>query len=257
MGDFENKVYIITGGASGFGLAMAKILVERGARVGLLGRRQAALDEAVSLLGKDRAFAVSADVANLEEVRTAFARIKDHFGQLNGVVNNAGTAAPSRVESQAPAAVIAQINTNLLGTILCCQAAIPLLVGEDNPRIVNVSSACAVHMDEMAHLSVYAATKAAVERFSRDLRLEVAAQGIGVSCLRPGSAPTNFAGHWDLAKFQEAMGVWFEQGTYTSVGMEAEHVGKAIADTLAYPQGVAIDLLEIRPNAPMAKRDFA
>ena len=89
--------------------------------------------------------------------------------------------------------VLLQVNTNYLGVVFCCQAAIPLLRGSDNPRIVNISSASALHFDEMSHLSIYASTKAAVERFSRDLALELQPDGIGVTCIRPGGAITQIA----------------------------------------------------------------
>jgi NAD(P)-dependent dehydrogenase (short-subunit alcohol dehydrogenase family) len=86
---------------------------------------------------------------------------------------------PNKVENLREDEVMSQVQTNFLGTVFCSQAAIPLLRGADNPRIINISSASAWHYDEMCHLSIYAATKAAVERFTRDLRLELQVDRMG------------------------------------------------------------------------------
>ena len=165
------------------------------------------------------------------------------------MVNNAGLARPGSVENLREDELLLQVNTNFVGTVICCQAAIPLLRGSANPRIVNISSASAWHYDEMMHLSVYAATKAAVERFTRDLRLECQADGIGVSCVRPGGAWTHFADGWDAERLAAGMEMWKRRwGTLSDTGMAVEHVADAVCSALSYPPGAAIDLLEIRPN---------
>ena len=248
-----DRVYIITGGSKGFGLAIAKSLVALGARVGLLSRNRAGLDNAVAELGSDHAFAVAGNVAHRQDISTAFAQIKQHFGRLDGLINNAGLARPSTVENLVEDEVLQQVNTNFLGTVFCCQAAIPLLRGGDNPRIINISSASAVHYDEMSHLSVYASTKAAVERFSRDLRSELQVDGIGVTCIRPGAAWTSFADGWEPEAFKAGIEAWQDTGTYMNTGMEVKQVGDAVAYAVSQPAGVAVDMLEIRPNIPTPK----
>jgi len=245
----ENRVYIVTGGSRGFGRAIAERLVADGARVGLVGRDRGALDQAVESIGADRACGVPADVGSRAAITAAFERIKAHFGRLDGVVNNAGMAAPNRIESLVEAQVLQQVNTNFLGTVFGSQAAIPLLRGGDNPRIVNISSASAWHYDEMSHLSIYAATKAAVERFTRDLRLELQVDGIGVTCIRPGGAWTEFSAGWDAQALQHAIAAWKDAGTHFDTGMDVGHVGESVRFALAQPPGVAVDLLEIRPTA--------
>jgi NAD(P)-dependent dehydrogenase (short-subunit alcohol dehydrogenase family) len=252
--ELRNRVYIVTGGSRGFGLAIARALVERGARVGLLSRNQSGIDEAVGQIGSDHAFGVATDVAHREDISDAFLAIKQHFGRLDGLVNNAGMATPNAVENLVEEEVIAQVQTNFLGTVFCCQAVIPLLRGGDNPRIVNISSASAWHYDEMSHLSIYAATKAAVERFTRDLRLELQPDGIGVTCIRPGNAWTNFADGWDPQAVTAGFEAWARMGTHMDTGMEVQQVGDAVAFSMRQPAGVAVDLLEIRPNTPTLKQ---
>ena len=247
------RVYIVTGGSKGFGLAIAKSLVALGARVGLVSRNQAGLDSAVAEIGSDHAFAVASDVAHREDISNAFKQIKQHYGRLDGLINNAGLARPSTVENLSEDEVLMQVQTNFLGTVFCCQAVIPLLRGGENSRIINISSASAVHYDEMSHLSIYASTKAAVERFSRDLRTELQPDGIGVTCIRPGAAWTSFADGWEPEAFKAGIEAWQDTGTYMNTGMEVGQVGDAVAYAVSQPAGVAVDMLEIRPNIPTPK----
>jgi NAD(P)-dependent dehydrogenase (short-subunit alcohol dehydrogenase family) len=254
--ELNNKVYIVTGGSRGFGLAIAKNLVARGSRVGLVSRNQGSLDQAVAEIGSDHAFGVAGDITRVEDIGKAFHAIRQHFGVLDGLVNNAGMARPNAVEHLVESEVLIQVKTNFLGTVFCCQAAIPLLRGTDNPRIVNISSASAHHYDEMSHLSIYAASKAAVERFTRDLRVELQEDGVGVTCIRPGGAWTSFAEGWDADALQAGMDAWKHAGTYMDTGMEVEQVGDAVAYALGQPPGVAVDLLEIRPNVRTPKGTY-
>jgi NAD(P)-dependent dehydrogenase (short-subunit alcohol dehydrogenase family) len=254
--DLTGKVYIVTGGSKGFGLAIAKNLAENGANVGLVSRTQSSLDQAVAEIGADRAMGVAADVGIRADINAAFDTIKAHFGRLDGLINNAGMATPNAIEHLVEEEVMRQVQTNFLGTVFCSQAAIPLLRGGENPRIVNISSASAWHYDEISHLSIYASTKAAVERFTRDLRLELQGDGIGVTCIRPGGAWTNFADGWDAAAFEPALAAWKDAGNYMDTGMDVTHVGDAVKYALSQPPGVAIDLLEIRPNTLTSKSIF-
>ncbi|MCB1841585.1 MAG: SDR family oxidoreductase [Halioglobus sp.] len=255
--DLTGRVYLVTGASRGFGLAIARCLLEGGARVGLVSRDRDALDAAAAELDAgDDVFAVTADVGVRKAVAQAFTQTAAHFGRFDGVVNNAGMARPNRIEHLDEQEVLTQINTNFLGTVFCCQAAIPLLRGGDNPRIVNISSASAWHYDEIVHLSIYAATKAAVERFTRDLRLELQPDNIGVTCVRPGGAFTSFADEWAPERFSAAIEGWKEVGTYMDMGMEAAHVGEAVRYAIAQPAGVAVDLLEVRPNRLTPKSIF-
>ncbi|HCH20583.1 MAG: hypothetical protein CL692_04150 [Cellvibrionales bacterium] len=254
----SEKVYIVTGGSKGFGYAIADALLARGAKVGLLARGEQGLADATKKLSVQHAqeniFTHRCDVANSEEIRQAFANTKQHFGRLNGLINNAGLARPGSVETLREDEVILQINTNFLGTVLCSQAAIPLLRGEDNPRIINISSASAWHYNEMLHLSIYASVKAAVERFTRDLRLECQEDDIGVTCIRPGAAWTEFAEGWDSERLTAGVEAWAKRfGTVSDSGMDVSHVAESICYALSYPAGVAVDLLEVRPNSIATK----
>lgn len=246
--NLKDKVFAITGGSRGFGLAIAERLAQEGARVGILSRGEQGLCDAVSTLGESNSLGIAVDVADKGAIAAAFTTIKTHFGSLDGVINNAGLARPSPVEQLVESEVILQVNTNFLGTVFGSQAAIPLLRGADNPRIINISSASAWHYDEMSHLSIYAATKAAVERFTRDLRVELQTDNIGVTCIRPGGAWTSFADGWDSEALMAGIAAWNNTGPTMDTGMEVAQVADAVVYCLAQPTGVAVDLLEVRPN---------
>jgi hypothetical protein len=79
--------------------------------------------------------------------------------------------------------------------------------------------------------------------------------GIGVTILRPGAAPTAFAAGWDPARFAAALEAWQQVGTHMDVGMEVRHVGEAVAWCLSSPPGVSVDLLEVRPCIRVPKPD--
>ena len=107
--DLHGRAYIVTGGSRGFGLAIAKSLVEHGARVGLISRNQQGLDLAVAEIGTDHAFGVVGDVGSSADIRTSFESIKAHFGRLDGLVNNAGLATPNKVENLVEEEVVSQV----------------------------------------------------------------------------------------------------------------------------------------------------
>ena len=246
--ELKGAVVAVTGGSRGFGLAIATLLVEQGAQMGLIGRSADTLSAAVAALGEDNALGVSADVGDKRSITSALVSIRDHFGQLDALINNAGLARPNAIEKQLEDEVLLQVNTNFVGTVFACQAAIPLLENAADPRIVNISSASAWHYDEMSHLSIYAASKAAVERFTRDLREELQPKNIGVTCLRPGGAWTTFSDGWDSDALKAGLDAWHDSGPHMDTGMEVTQVAEAVVYCLQQPTGVAVDLLELRPN---------
>lgn len=243
----KDKVIAITGGGAGLGLSMAQALVKFGAKVALLGRRQEILDKAVAELGAGNAQGFVCDVTSKASVSCAFAALHTHFGKLDGLINNAGLARPDPIEFMSEEDILAQLNTNLLGLIFCCQAAIPLLRANGSGLIVNLSSATVRHENEMSHLSVYAATKAAVDRFSKELREEVRADHIGVTVFSPGAVFTEFGLGWDMKKTSAALHDWQKKGKHFDGYMDADNVGGSIAICFGYPKGVAVEFMEVKP----------
>ncbi len=252
----KDKVIAITGGGAGLGLATAQALVKLGAKVALLGRRQDVLDKAVAELGAAHACGFVCDVTRKPDVEKAFAALHAHFGKLDGLVNNAGIARPDPVEKMSEADIVAQINTNFLGAIFCCQAAIPLLRANGHGLILNLSSATVRHDNEISHLSVYAATKAAVDRFSKELREEVKADRICVTVFSPGAVFTEFGLGWDEKKMSAALHEWQKKGKTFDGYMKPDVIGSSIAMCFAYPKGVAVDFMEVKPSKVSEKPLF-
>lgn len=255
--DITERVYAITGASSGYGLAMAEAIVAAGARVGIIARGEDKLTAVAETLGQANCVAVAADVTNSADGARAIQAIHSHFGRLDGLVNNAGMARPGFAYNYSDDEIDQQLSLNIAAAMYCTRAAIPLLEGGDNPRIVNISSASAEHIDEMQGLSLYAATKAGLERLSRDTRRECQEWGIGVTILRPGAAMTEFAAGWDMPRLKEAVDAWNKRlGGWMDTGMEPGHVADALVYCLGVPAGVSIDLLEIRPNRLSEKFQF-
>lgn len=265
MNTLTNQVVVITGGSKGFGFATAKKLMLAGAKLALVARKESDLQKAKAALLELKSdadiFIVPCDITKSAEVNESFKKIYSHYGRIDHFVNNAGLAKISKSEDFSDEDLSVQINTNLLGNIFCCRAVIPYLKEStqqgSNARIINVSSATAFHSDEMAHMSVYAATKSALERFSRELRRELEDDEIGVSIVRPGAVmDTDFSSNLDFGLLKPALDAWQDTGPYCYQGMDSSHVAEAIEFCLRMPKGVSIDLLEIRPNKRMKKPQF-
>jgi short-subunit dehydrogenase len=243
----KGRVIAITGASQGVGLAAAKVLVSRGARVALIARNKEALDKACKELG-DQTRAFPADISDCDAVQRTFAAIHESFGQLDGVVNNAGLARPNKICDTDPQELLLQLNTNIAGVIYCCKAALPYLKKSSNGRILNISSASARSRLEISHLGVYSATKCAVDRLSDELRDELREEGIAVTVLSPGATMTDFAAGWDIQKLTAAFQAWTKKSKYFDGYMHVKYVGQAIADCFNYPKGVSVDFIEIRPS---------
>ena len=255
-GSLNGKTYIVTGASRGIGLAAARSIGRRGGRVALFGRDQKALDVAVSEIGNG-AIPVAVDIQNRESLLSAIESSIAAMGGLDGIVNNAGLSLASKIEALRHEDVATQFNTNVLAAIYACQAVIPHLRKRGGGGIVNVTSASVRHMDEFAYISIYSATKAALERFTFDLRDEVKADNIAVTALSPGGTETSFGSGWAPEVAAEAFGEWLRRAPLFDGTMPAEPVGEAIAACFELPPGTAFDFVEIRPNKVMSRQQYA
>lgn len=249
---FNERVYIVTGASRGIGFATARRLAEAGARVALLARDGDAAAAAAATIG-EMAIGIGVDVGDRDPMFAAFARTVDTFGRLDGVVNNAGATMVCRIENLTEAAVMLQVKANFLGVVYGSQAAIPYLRRNGGGRIVNVTSATARHPEEFPLLSIYAATKMAAERFTFELREEVKADNIGVTCFSPGTADTTFGAAASAEEAEAGFRKWLDMGPDSDGMMKADTVAQAIVNCLTLPDGAAFDFVELRPNRPTPK----
>jgi NAD(P)-dependent dehydrogenase (short-subunit alcohol dehydrogenase family) len=235
----------ITGGSRGIGFATARALVTTGARVALLARGEEELAAAARSLGES-ALPVVADVADPASVEAAFARIGDAFGRLDALVCNAAVAVPARLEDADPAELRRQVETNLLGPMLCTRAALPALRAVGG-QLVYVSSDAA--LTPFPYLSAYSATKGGLEVLADALGAELHLDGIRVALVRPGPTLTEFARDWDPAAAGPAFQAWTEQGFLRPDALlEPDAVAESVLHVLSRPAGSGVRVLDLRPT---------
>ncbi|RBL81827.1 3-hydroxyacyl-CoA dehydrogenase [Streptomyces cavourensis] len=181
---------LVTGGARGIGLASARALLARGARVTLLGRDGGALEAAVdSLASLGQVQAVSADIADEASVRQAFAQAEAELGPVLVLVNNAGQAVSQRFDRTDAALWQSMLAVNLTGTFHCIQAALPGMLAAKWGRVINVASTAG--LIGYAYVSAYCAAKHGVIGLTRSLALETAQKGVTVNAVCPGYTETD------------------------------------------------------------------
>jgi 3-oxoacyl-[acyl-carrier protein] reductase len=196
MGRLEGRVALITGASRGFGRAIALAFGQEGADVVVNYHASAAaaaeVTAALEKLGR-RAVAVRADVGDERDVRGLIDVTLSHFGRLDILVNNAGIMDRGLFADTAVSAYARMFSTNVTGTMLCARAALPAMIERRYGRIVNVSSQLARAGVGTGGFAAYAATKGAVEAFTRALAHEVGEHGVTVNAIAPGGIDTDMS----------------------------------------------------------------
>lgn len=181
---------VIAGGSKGMGLAAARCFAAEKARVALLARTPGPLDEAIGALraaGSPDAIGIPTDLTRAADVQAAFAQIAARWGALNVLVNAAGPVGVGvgAFETLDDDAWQRTFDAGVLGMVRCVRAALPLLRRALWARIVNVSAHSTKR--QSAGLPAYTAAKAAMTSVSKNLSLSLAADGILVNTVSPGS----------------------------------------------------------------------
>lgn len=188
---FQNKVALVTGAGTGMGADTALLLAERGAKVTLVGRREAPLQEVAARITQagGEALVVAADVSNPAEVQRVVALTIRRFGALHYGVNNAGISSESHDLPDLPDAVWNQtIAINLSSLFYGMRAMLPEIEKAGGGAIVNISS---VYADRgMPQRAAYSASKHAIRGLTRSTALDWAARGIRINELQPGVIKT-------------------------------------------------------------------
>ncbi len=184
----KDRRVLITGGASGIGLATARLLAAEGSRLALLDRDAVRLREAVAGFSPGIAHGVAVELTKEAAVDRAVAAAAEALGGLDGVVNSAG------VSLWRPFAELGFEDwrrlhaVNLDGPFLVCRAALPLLLKAGGGTIVNLASGAGLR--PLPNLSAYCTSKAALVMLTRSLTLEYAAHGVRVNAVAPGPVET-------------------------------------------------------------------
>ncbi len=186
----EGKVCVITGGAGGMGREAAVLFTAEGAKVCVADMNLEAAGETVGLCSGE-AFAVRANVAEEDDVKTMMAATEERFGGIDVLYNNAGIS-PDDDASVLDTAVeawdrVQAVNTR--GVFLCCKHGIPCLLERGGGSVINVASFVAILGAATSQIS-YTASKGAVLSLSRELAVQFARQGVRVNALCPGPVET-------------------------------------------------------------------
>ena len=195
----NGKAALVTGGSRGIGAAIAKRLAADGARVAITYAKDAnsasAVVKAIEEAG-GKALPIKADAADIKAIQAAVEETVEVFGQLDVLVNNAGTAIPKPFEETTLEEIDHMINLNVRGTLVATQAALKHM--KSGGRIIMIGS-CVGERTMTPGMVAYSATKGAVKMFTQGLSREVGSRAITVNNVQPGPIDTDLnpaAGDW-------------------------------------------------------------
>jgi NAD(P)-dependent dehydrogenase (short-subunit alcohol dehydrogenase family) len=190
----QGRAALVTGGSSGIGLAIARMLGKEGYGLTVSARRPEKLEEAVKSLTDDGidAHAVPANMADEEGIKQVVAAHRDRFGRLDVLVNNAGVGIGGPIAEHETKRLDMQFNVNLRGVYLTLRECIPLLkeAGGEHGKALVVNTASIAGKFGQPWLAAYSATKGGVVSLSQAAHGELAGDGIQVTALAPGFVAT-------------------------------------------------------------------
>lgn len=187
-----SKTIFITGASRGFGKLWAEALLKRGDKVAASARNIAALDDLVATYGNN-ILPVQLDVNDKNAVNKAVAQVKEHFGSIDILINNAGYGVFGTVEETTEEQARAQMETNFFGLLWVTQAVLPVMRAQKSGHIIQVSSF--LGLTTLPMLGLYNASKFAVEGLSETIASEVAHLGIKFTLIEPNGFATEWAGN--------------------------------------------------------------
>ena len=236
----NGKIVLVTGAGTGIGRAIALAFLRGGDSVVLAGRRQEPLDAVASESGSDRALAVSADVGNPASVDALFAKIKEKFGRLDVLVNNAGVSGLGmNFEDIAFEQWQNIVNINLTGSFLCAQGAFKLMRDQlpQGGRIINNGSISA-HAPR-PNSAPYTSTKHAITGLTKSLSLDGRKYNIACGQIDIGNALTELSARM-------AQGVPQANGEIAvEPMMDAKEVADAVVHMASLPLSTNVQFMTI------------
>ena len=245
------RVAVVTGASSGIGAAVARELAAVGARVVLAARRADRLGAvAAAIRGAGGvAEAVVTDVREEAQVEQLIDGAATRHGRLDVLVNNAAIGHVRTVADGRTDEWRATFETNVIGPLLACRAALRHMLPRGAGDIVSMTSASA--HEAWPYLAAYAGSKAAVQTLSRALRAEVAPLGIRVMTVEIHNVATEFGARFDPEVLPGALQRWKDLGLLNpdTPLLEPEDVARAVVFQLSQPSRTSIHELTIRSRA--------
>ena len=247
----EGRVGVVTGASSGIGAATARALAAAGMKVVLGARR---LDRLAGVCDEIRAAGGTADACATDlrdeaQVTALVDAAVDRHGRLDSLVNNAGTGVIRLIEEGRVDEWRTILETNVLGTLIACRAALRHMLPRGAGDILNMTSVSA--NEAWPYMAVYAGSKAAVHSMSQALRREVSERGVRVMTVAVHNIGTEFATSFDMDLLPEASKRWVELGLLNRNAqlLEPGDVARAIVFMLSQPDPMSIHDLEVRSRA--------
>lgn len=188
--DLEGRVALVTGASRGIGAATALRLAEAGARVALIARSRADLDDVAATLPESHALALPADVSSAADIDAALTRVRDHWGAVDILVNNAGEIATGDYVDVDSQAWTRMLDINLGGAFRLVQAVGPGMQAAGWGRIVMVTSVTA-QTGGVSGAAHYSASKGGLAALTKTLARDLAASGVTVNAVAPGQIDTS------------------------------------------------------------------
>ena len=237
----EGKVVLITGGSTGIGAEVARLLAARGARVAVAARRADKLDAVVRDITAQggTAKAYTLDVTAKHQVEATVAAVVTDFGRLDVLVNNAGLMPIRPMAEVNTDEWDAMIDVNLKGTLYGIAAALPRFLAQQSGHIINLSSVAGVKVFAPGG-TVYSGTKFAVSAISEGLRQEVGDK-VRVTSIAPGAVDSDLK-HSTSGTAKDNVLAFYEQA------IPAAAVARAIAYAIEQPADVDINEIVLRPT---------
>ncbi|HEV8334920.1 MAG TPA: SDR family oxidoreductase [Candidatus Polarisedimenticolia bacterium] len=233
LATFREQVAIVTGAGRGIGRSVSLALGRAGARVVLAARSG---DQLEAVAGEIReaggeAMPVPTDVSREEEVLPLFAAVKERFGRLDVLVNNAGAGAFGPLEEFTAADFDRVLSTNLRGTFLCAREALKIMKPRRSGTIINISSV--VGFKGYPRQAAYTASKHGVMGLTKSLAAEAQEFGVRVSAVLPGGVDTELAAQARPDLHPEKL-------------LQPEDIARTVMFLLSLPERAAIDEIYIR-----------
>lgn len=250
------RTVVITGGSRGLGLALARAFLQRGARVALLARDAETLRRAHLLLGgMGQVFVRSCDIRDENQVDEAIADVREQFGQINVLVNNAGTITVGPMDTMSTEDYRESLDVFLWGPLHATFAVLPEMRRRRSGRIVNI---CSIGGKiSVPHLLPYSVGKFALSGFSEGLRSELLKDNVHVTTIYPGLMRTGSPRNADFKGKHRAEYKWFvlsdaTPGLSISVDRAARQIVRACEygkaqRIIGFPARAAIKLHELMP----------
>jgi NAD(P)-dependent dehydrogenase (short-subunit alcohol dehydrogenase family) len=252
MGHNNNKVALVTGAGVGIGRAAAKALLQGGYQVVLTGRNLDKLQKAIETIGgnPENCFAFACDVGKPDQVKKLFAAVKERFGRIDVLFNNAGIGAPAiPMEDLTYEQWMDVVNANLCGAFLCSQEAIRMMKAQSpqGGRIINNGSISAHAPRPMS--APYTATKHAISGLTKTIALDGRPFNIACGQIDIGNAATEMTERMAAGIMQA------DQTIKVEPRMDVDHVGQAVLHMAQLPlESNILSMTIMATNMPFVGR---